>query len=227
LIHIQVVTFLTVTSSETSSEIIGLGECLLTIRDVANVYFCPSSVNVHCRGKGASHISHHLYLLVTEFWSVPSRRDDLEAAALMFIHLLTPRGLSWTRNGVPKTAAAHNILKMEKRKATPDDLCRGLPAEFEEFLSYTRRLKFKENPDYALWVDRFRDLAMELGFMDVEHFVWPPAPTVSILDPFGLLYNCPYFASSRSNRRNPSILQIVCEYWHYHTMKWRASLTAL
>ncbi|KAF8809566.1 CK1/CK1 protein kinase [Phlegmacium glaucopus] len=126
---------------------------------IGNYWF--SSVNVHCRGK------------------VPSRRDDLEAAGLMFIHLLTPRGLSWTRNGVPKTSAAHNILKMEKRKATPENLCRGLPAEFEEFLSYTRRLKFKENPDYALWVDRFRDLAMELGFMDVEHFVWPPpVPTV-------------------------------------------------
>ena len=77
---------------------------------------------------------------------------------------------------------------MEKRKARPEDLCRGLPIEFEEFLSYTRRLKFKENPDYALWVDRFRDLAMELGFMDIEHFVWPPpAPTVSTL---GLLAYC-------------------------------------
>ena len=145
----------------------------------------------------------------------------------MFIHLLTPRGLSWTRNGVPKTSAAHNILKMEKRKATPEDLCRGLPAEFEEFLSYTRRLKFKENPDYALWVDRFRDLAMELGFMDVEPLVWPPPePTVST---FGLSFCCnfAYFRSSRSNHRNPLILQIVREYWHYRTMKWRASLTAL
>ena len=145
----------------------------------------------------------------------------------MFIHLLTPRGLSWTRNGIPKTSAAHNILKMEKRKATPEDLCRGLPAEFEEFLSYTRRLKFKENPDYALWVDRFRDLAMELGLMDVEPFVWPPpAPTVSALGLYSIV-TFTYFVSSRSDRRNSSILQIVRECWHYRTMKWRASSTAL
>ena len=151
----------------------------------------------------------------------------MEAAGLMFIHLLTPRGLSWTRNGVPKTPAAHNILKMEKRKATPEDLCRGLPAEFEEFLSYTRRLKFKENPDYALWVDRFRDLAMELGFMDVEPFVWAPsAPTVSCLG-FLVCYNFTYFGSSRAYHRKWPILQIVCEQWHYRMMKWQAFSMAL
>lgn len=147
----------------------------------------------------------------------------------MFIHLLTPRGLSWTRNGIPKTSAAHNILKMEKRKATPEDLCRGLPAEFEEFLSYTRRLKFKDNPDYILWIDRFRDLAMDLGFMDVEPFVWPPpVPTVSSSS-LGILvyFSFNFFVSSRSSLRNLPILQIVCEYWHYHTMRWQAYSTAL
>jgi hypothetical protein len=164
---------------------------------------------------------------VTKNWSVPSRRDDLEAAGLMFIHLLTPRGLSWTRNGIPKSSDAHNILKLEKRKATPEDLCRGLPAEFEEFLSYTRRLKFKENPDYALWVDRFRNLAMELGFMDSEPFVWPPPlPTVSSLG--HLVYcNFLYFASSRSSHQKLQIPQIVRVYWHCRTMKWQASSTDL
>ncbi|KAF8964241.1 CK1/CK1 protein kinase [Flammula alnicola] len=121
---------------------------------IGNYWF--SSVNVHCRGK------------------VPSRRDDLEAAALMFIHLLTPRGLSWTRNGVPKTTDAHNRLKAEKRKATPESLCRGLPIEFEEFLAYTRRLNFKECPDYEHWAQKFRDLAIEEGFTNVDEFIWPP-----------------------------------------------------
>ncbi|KAH9480462.1 Casein kinase 1-like protein 9 [Psilocybe cubensis] len=107
---------------------------------------------------------------------MPSRRDDLEAAALMFIHLLTPRGLSWTRNGVPKTTDAHNRLKAEKRKATPEHLCRGLPSEFEEFLSYTRRLAFKETPDYDLWANKFRELAIDEGFKNPEDFIWPPPP---------------------------------------------------
>ncbi|KAF4617493.1 hypothetical protein D9613_006073 [Agrocybe pediades] len=123
---------------------------------IGNYWF--SSVNVHCRGK------------------VPSRRDDLEAAALMLIHLLTPRGLSWTRNGVPKTNEAHDRLKAEKRKATPESLCRGLPSEFEDFLVYTRSLAFKELPDYNTWIEKFRDLAKEEGFTRVDEFIWPPPP---------------------------------------------------
>ncbi|KIM43398.1 hypothetical protein M413DRAFT_444226 [Hebeloma cylindrosporum] len=133
---------------------------------IGNYWF--SSINVHCRGK------------------VPSRRDDLEAAALMFIHLLTPRGLSWTRNGVPKTTEAHNRLKAEKRSATPESLCRGLPSEFEDFLAYTRRLKFLECPDYDRWADNFRDLAKDEGFTNVDDFVWPPpiavAPPVTTIN---------------------------------------------
>ncbi|KAF8158341.1 kinase-like domain-containing protein [Crassisporium funariophilum] len=125
---------------------------------IGNYWF--SSVNVHCRGK------------------VPSRRDDLEAAALMFIHLLTPRGLSWTRNGVPKTDDAHHHLKAAKRKATAESLCKGLPAEFEDFLSYTRRLNFKDCPDYSLWIEKFRDLAKDEGFKDVDDFIWP-APVLT------------------------------------------------
>jgi casein kinase 1 len=105
---------------------------------------------------------------------VPSRRDDLEAAALMFIHLLTPRGLTWTRNGVPKSDSAHERLKREKRSATPEDLCRGLPSEFEEFLRYCRRLKFQETPNYAMWVEEFHNLALEQGYPGSEDFIWPP-----------------------------------------------------
>ena len=113
---------------------------------------------------------------------VPSRRDDLEALALMLIHLLTPRGLSWTRNGVPKTNEAHNSLKAEKRKATAELLCRGLPSEFEEFLAYTRRLTYKERPEYDSWVERFRDLSIHLGYEDVEKFIWPPPePAVGLV----------------------------------------------
>ncbi|KAI4518927.1 kinase-like domain-containing protein [Schizophyllum commune] len=121
---------------------------------IGNYWF--SSVAVHCRGK------------------VPSRRDDMEAAALMLIHLLTPNGLSWTRNGVPKTDEAHDRLKREKKNARPEDLCRGLPSEFEEFLRYCRRLNFMDRPDYQRWKDEFAALAEEQGFGDCSQFEWPP-----------------------------------------------------
>ncbi|RXW24514.1 hypothetical protein EST38_g1328 [Candolleomyces aberdarensis] len=126
---------------------------------IGNYWF--SSVNVHCRGR------------------VPSRRDDLEAAGLMFIHLLTPRGLTWTRNGVPKTSSAHDRLIGEKQTARPEDLCRGMPVEFEDFLRYTRKLRFEQCPDYAKWIQTFKDLAMENGYSGKEDFIWPPKPPVA------------------------------------------------
>ncbi|KAI0081547.1 CK1/CK1 protein kinase [Panus rudis PR-1116 ss-1] len=121
---------------------------------IGNYWF--TSVGVHCRGK------------------VPSRRDDMEAVALMLIHLLTPRGLSWTRNGVPKTDAAHDRLIREKRDARPEDLCRGLPPVFEEFLRYCRRLKFADCPDYDYWKEEFAALAEEHGYPASDEFIWPP-----------------------------------------------------
>ncbi len=110
---------------------------------------------------------------------MPSRRDDLEAVALMLIHLLTPRGLSWTRNGVPRTSEAHALLIREKRNALPEDLCKGLPAVFEEFLRYTRRLKFDQCPDYRDWIGRFRELAVEEGYSSSDDFLWPSPLPVS------------------------------------------------
>ncbi|KAF4577125.1 hypothetical protein EYR36_005112 [Pleurotus pulmonarius] len=123
---------------------------------IGNYWF--SSVGVHCRGK------------------VPSRRDDLEAVALMLIHLLTPRGLPWTRNGVPKTDEEHERLKRNKSNARPEDLCRNLPEAFEDFLRYCKSLKFMDRPDYERWIDEFRDLAVDSGFPDSDQFIWPPPP---------------------------------------------------
>lgn len=97
----------------------------------------------------------------------------------MFIHLLTPGGLSWTRRGVPKDDASHDRIKREKRMSKPEDLCRGLPAEFEEFLRYCRRLKFSECPDYGHWIEEFRELAKESGYPAQDDFIWPPAPVKS------------------------------------------------
>ncbi|KAI0087784.1 kinase-like protein [Irpex rosettiformis] len=129
---------------------------------IGNYWF--SSVSVHCKGRGDENITQ----------LVPSRRDDMEALALMLIHLLTPGGLSWTRNGVPKTEEAHEILKREKSNARPEDLCRGLPAEFEDFLRYCRRLKFFDCPDYDEWYERFQQLTLDEGFPVSDDFIWPP-----------------------------------------------------
>lgn len=111
----------------------------------------------------------------------------MEAVALMLIHMLTPGGLSWTRNGVPKTDEAHNRLMYEKRNATPEDICRGLPPVFEEFLRSCRRLQFAERPDYERWIEEFANLAEDNGFPSSPAFIWPP-PNPEVCAPH--LVNC-------------------------------------
>ena len=115
-------------------------------------------------------------LNIHERVAVPSRRDDLEAAALMFIHLLMPGGLPWTRNGVPKTDEHHRRIKRAKEAARPEDLCRGMPSEFEEFLRYCRKIKFAEKPDYQHWIEEFRGVAKSHGYPESDAFIWPPPP---------------------------------------------------
>lgn len=110
----------------------------------------------------------------------------MEALALMLIHVLTDGGLPWTRNGVPKTDKQHDILIRKKLRTTPDELCQGLPPLFEDFLRYCRRLKFLDQPDYGLWIERFADLAINMGFYDTlddvrDDFIWPPRPVEVIL----------------------------------------------
>lgn len=107
---------------------------------------------------------------------VPSRRDDLEALALMLIHLLTPGGLPWTRSGVPKNEIEHDRLKRIKLSARPEDICRGMPDEFEEFLRYCRKIKFAEKPDYQHWIEEFRGVAKSHGYPESDAFIWPPPP---------------------------------------------------
>ncbi|KAG6805836.1 hypothetical protein H0H92_013799, partial [Tricholoma furcatifolium] len=108
----------------------------------------------------------------------PSRRDDLEAVALLLIHVLTPGGLAWTRDGVPQTPAACDVVETKKRRASPEDLCRKLPEELEKLLKYCRSLAFADRPDYQHWIKAFRKLKKGAGYGDSDDFIWPPPKPV-------------------------------------------------
>jgi serine/threonine protein kinase len=75
-----------------------------------------------------------------------SRRDDVEAAMYMFIHLL--RGtLPWC-NLEAEYGAEARMIAHTKLTTSIDVTCTGCPPEFAEILRQIRFLKYEEKPDY-------------------------------------------------------------------------------
>ena len=55
------------------------------------------------------------------------------------------------------------ILK-KKLEVPVNLLCKGLPLEFESYLSYCRKMKFNERPDYTYIKQIFKALFVRKGY---------------------------------------------------------------
>lgn len=89
-----------------------------------------------------------------------TRRDDFQALAYSLIYFLKGK-LPWQGQGlsIHCHSASFNERREEiyKRKIsiTSDELCKGLPSIFANFLSYSNTLLFEETPDYNYWLQMF------------------------------------------------------------------------
>lgn len=92
----------------------------------------------------------------------PSRRDDLESVGYMLVYFCKG-SLPW--QGIKKKKGNDHIHAIgEKKMSTSlDDLCDGLPSCFRKFLSYCRKLKFDETPDYDFIQNLFFETAVDKG----------------------------------------------------------------
>jgi serine/threonine protein kinase len=92
-----------------------------------------------------------------------SRRDDLESISYVMMYLLKG-SLPW--QGLPMKKVDERYVKIyEKKKAvTAWELCRGFPKQFEEFVSYTRKLGYKQNPNYDYLQQLMKDVLAREGF---------------------------------------------------------------
>ena len=76
-----------------------------------------------------------------------SRRDDLESIGYILMYFL--RGsLPWQGLKINRNDDRYKKVCEKKRNTSSEELCKGFPEEFEEFVSYTRNLKFTQVPDY-------------------------------------------------------------------------------
>ena len=76
-----------------------------------------------------------------------SRRDDLEAIGYVLMYFL--RGsLPWQGLHVHKGEDRYKKILMKKKGTTAEELCKGFPKEFVDYINYTRNLDFETDPDY-------------------------------------------------------------------------------
>lgn len=76
----------------------------------------------------------------------------MESLGYIIVHLL--RGsLPWKWE---RTIRAVCTLK---QLWSGSDLCAGYPPVFGQFIDYARTLQFEDEPDYASWIERFRNLS--------------------------------------------------------------------
>jgi len=94
-----------------------------------------------------------------------SRRDDLEAIGHMLMYFL--RGsLPWSGLEAKTKEEKYRKIADKKRDTPLPDLCRGFPSAFEELLAYSRRLQFKERPDYVRLRKLFSDVRKDVAAAD-------------------------------------------------------------
>ena len=100
-----------------------------------------------------------------------SRRDDLEAIGYVLIYFLLGR-LPW--QGMLNKNKDERYLKiMEiKRDTAPNILCRGLPTEFERYVSYTRNLEYEQDPDYDMLKQLFLKVLTDEGYSFDHYYDW-------------------------------------------------------
>ncbi|CAE8589971.1 unnamed protein product [Polarella glacialis] len=100
-----------------------------------------------------------------------SRRDDLEAIGYVLVYFLKG-SLPWQGIKAEGKQDKYSAI-MEKKLNTPfTELCQGMPDEFATFLSYTRNLRFDEDPDYRYMRWLFQNLFHQQRLKNDGCFDW-------------------------------------------------------
>ena len=86
-----------------------------------------------------------------------SRRDDLESVGYVLMYFL--RGsLPWQGLKIKSKEGRYKGILVKKKETSSEELCRGFPDEFKEFVEYAKKLDYYEQPDYEMLKSKFFNL---------------------------------------------------------------------
>lgn len=84
-----------------------------------------------------------------------SRRDDMESLGNVFLYFL--RGsLPWQGLKARDNREKYEKIGARKQNIPIAELCSGLPSEISNYVTFTRRLAFEEEPDYSQYKEWFQ-----------------------------------------------------------------------
>ena len=100
-----------------------------------------------------------------------SRRDDLEAIGYVLVYFLLGR-LPWQGMLNKNKDERYKKIMEVKRDTDPKILCKGLPVEFERYITYTRNLEYEEDPDYNMLKQLFIKVLNDEGYNFDYFYDW-------------------------------------------------------
>lgn len=100
-----------------------------------------------------------------------SRRDDMESIGYMLIYFLKG-SLPWQGLQANNRKTKYDMIAEKKAAISVNDLCKGLPSEFETYMNYVRTLMFEDQPDYMYLRRLLKNLLNKRNFVYDYEFDW-------------------------------------------------------
>ena len=90
-----------------------------------------------------------------------SRRDDLEAVGYVIMYFI--RGnLPWQGLKLKSNEDRYKKILDKKKEVSTEELCAECPKVFYEYVKYTKKLGFNEEPKYDLFKNKFVDYVVNI-----------------------------------------------------------------
>ena len=100
-----------------------------------------------------------------------SRKDDLESVGYIIMYFIKG-SLPWQGLKVNRKEDRYKKIWEKKRQTSSKELCNGFPKELENFIEYTRNLKFTEVPDYNYLRNLLKNVIKKSGFTIDYYYDW-------------------------------------------------------